>query len=443
MIRSTSARPRARARALVLAIFAAGAAAAALAAAPQQQPVFRSSVDLIAVDVQVVDPEGNPIDQLGPGAFEVSIEGKKRRVISAEFVALDPTVGSPQTGSAAATPVSAGQPEGPENGRTIILAFDNGSFDAGSARGPALALGQFLQQLDPQDRVGLYVFPGTSWIPPTTQRVPLRLRLEQTVGERQLVRSFFNLKPFEIVDITAQGANPNSFLTQARGRGLSALDPVIVAELDPVLKVQRRECPDDFECPMRIYAEGLALAAQMERQVQLSLAGIESLLSQLADIPGRKTVVLLTGGLLVSDRPDGRPDAGDVAFALGQMAAQVNAIIYTVHIEANSPSAIANTASQRGSAQSELAGRDLSLYGNWLEAFSVSAGGRRLYVPIGEGGFAFERILRESAGYYLLGVEPQPADRDGRPHKLGVKVAGARRATVRSRQWVIVPQKGS
>src|SRR5947207_10830668 len=51
-----------------------------------QQPVFRSAVDVIAVDVQVVDRDGNPIGEIGPDAFQVSINGQKRKVVSAQFV---------------------------------------------------------------------------------------------------------------------------------------------------------------------------------------------------------------------------------------------------------------------------------------------------------------------------------------------------------------------
>ena len=52
----------------------------------QQPPTFRSTVDLVAVDVQVVDKDGRPIGTLKPGDFDVQIAGKKRRVVSADFI---------------------------------------------------------------------------------------------------------------------------------------------------------------------------------------------------------------------------------------------------------------------------------------------------------------------------------------------------------------------
>src|SRR5687768_8139752 len=50
---------------------------------------FRSSVDLIALDVQVRDKNGRPVSTLDAGSFEVTVDGKPRRVVSADFISLD------------------------------------------------------------------------------------------------------------------------------------------------------------------------------------------------------------------------------------------------------------------------------------------------------------------------------------------------------------------
>jgi hypothetical protein len=122
---------------------------------------------------------------------------------------------------------------------------------------------------------------------------------------------------------------------------------------------------------------------------------------------------------------------------LGQLAARANTTVYTVHVDANSRSA--GSAARRGSVSSDL-GRDREMWGNWLEEFSYAAGGKRIYVPVGGGGFAFDQVLRESSGYYLLGVEPAAEDRDGEPRELEVKLNRRGGLTVRSRQWVLVPK---
>ena len=156
----------------------------------------------------------------------------------------------------------------------------------------------------------------------------------------------------------------------------------------------------------------MELGVELEQQTQASLAGLRTLFRGLAGIPGRKYVVLVSAGVLVSDRLDGRPDVSGAATVMGQEAAQAQAMLYTVHLDLNSASP--DAASKRGSANSEQS-RDRAMFGNWLDDFSRSAGGMRIYVPVGDGAFAFDRVLRESSAYYLLGVEPAEADRDGRP----------------------------
>jgi VWFA-related protein len=399
-----------------------------------QQPVFRTSVEMIAVDVQVMDNNGNPIGKLGPQAFDVEINGRRRKVVSATFIKQGETAMQ-----AAGKPLSrdaSNEESNPVLARTLILAVDDGSFLPGDTAAVTDAARGFLRHLDPNDEVGLYVYPTKLWVAPTTQRAPLAMRLQNLVGSKEPFQTKYNLSPHEIVDITAQSTNSSSFLTYVRAVGMQNMPAT--RGLDPVLQIQTRECPDDLDCPIKIYSEGIMLATQLEHEASLSLSGLQSLLRMVGEIPGRKSVVLLTGGLVTTDRLDGRPDPGNLAKVMGQDAARANTIVYTIHVD---PAFSTGTgpASKHGMG-SENQMRDRALQGNWLEDFSRAAGGRRIGVPVGGGEFAFDRVLRETSAYYLLGVEPEDADRDGVPHELKVKV-DQRGLTVRNRQWVVIPPR--
>jgi VWFA-related protein len=399
-----------------------------------QRTVFRSTVDVIAVDVQVVDRDGNPIERIGPESFEVSINGQRRKVQSAQFLrhAVDPVARHviDQSGE----PLSDTEVREAE-GRTFVLAVDTGSFEVGTERAPIEGARSFIQHLNPSDRVGLFVYPSGAKIAPTTARTQLTVSLDRVIGQKDPLRSHFNLRPWEIVDIASRSTTPNSFLTASRILN-EGLDSATQAT-DAVLQVQARECPSDPDCPAKIYEEGIGLATQLERQVQGSLSGLDALLNALSELPGRKAVIFVSAGIVVSDRPEGRPDAGSLARTMGQAAARANASVYTVHVDTTTSGV--GPASQKGLASSNVA-RDRALAGNWLNDFSSAAGGRLIYVPSGSSEFAFDRVLRETSAYYLLGVEPAAADRDGRPRELRVKVH-RRGVSVRSRQWVVIPAK--
>ena len=50
---------------------------------------------------------------------------------------------------------------------------------------------------------------------------------------------------------------------------------------------------------------------------------------------------------------------------------------------------------------------------------------------------AFDRVLRETSGYYLIGVEAADADRDGQAHQIRARVKRGG-AQARSRTFVTI-----
>jgi VWFA-related protein len=297
---------------------------------------------------------------------------------------------------------------------------------------------QFVDSLEPNDRLGLYVYPSGARIPPTVDRAPIRAALANVTGEKWTLRSRYNLRPSEIVDITAAlgmgiQTRQNTLGVDAAAAQNQVNSAPLPADWDAVLKVVRRECPGEVDCPSHILNEVASLAPHLENQADASLGGLDELLRGLAGVPGRKAVVLVSAGVLVSDRRDGRPDVGDLSRVMGQTAARANASVYTVHVEPTPSASIAATRLPE-----QASNRDRQMLGNWLDEFSTTAGGTRIYVPVGGGEFAFQRVLRETSAHYLLGVQPEEADRDGRPHQLRVKV-GRSGVSVHSRQWVLIP----
>jgi hypothetical protein len=68
-----------------------------------------------------------------------------------------------------------------------------------------------------------------------------------------------------------------------------------------------------------------------------------------------------------------------------------------------------------------------------LESLAGLARGA-LHRVITSGDSAFVRVMRSIAGHYLLAVEARPRDRDGRRHRIQVKLNNRRGATIYSRR---------
>jgi len=428
-----------------VALFAAAAVvtAALTVTARAQQATFRASVDLIAVDVQVVDNSGHPITDLLADKFDVTIDGRKRRVVSANLIKY--TAGDESLPpSAAITSRAIDEAPALGGGRIFMLAIDVGSFEVGQSRGVVQAAQTFVSRLEPNDLVGLYTFPVGPWVSPSTNRAELRRKLDTVVGQRQSLQSQYHLSPAEVVDITAEisalamRSSPAPAPTN-RG-GTQPASALLGNETETLRRVQLRECGDtaDLRCIEAIETEATAMAFFYEGLVMQGLNGLGSLLQNLGETPGRKTVVVLSAGMPVSDRVGGRPNVGDQARVLGEQAARSNTTIYALHIDHSMLQAF-SAETRHSDKQPVSRERESVMLGRMLDQFAGASGGTLLRVLVGSGEGMLDRVLLETSAYYLLGVEPTSSDRDGRTHALRVRVSRPG-STIRSRTWVLVPK---
>ena len=418
-------------------------------AAGAQQATFRATVDLVAVDVQVVDRDGLPIPNLGPEKFEVTIDGRKRRVVSANFVrsVTSTTEGDvPLASTTAAGRAEAGPSGPPLPGRIFMIAVDINSFSVGDSRGVVSAATGFIKALRPEDQVGLFTFPVGERSAPTTEHRSIITKLNTVVGARQSMESAYHLSPAEVVDITAESAAMSSGLGLGRATAAAvAANPASSAssETAALRRVQMRECGGvtDQTCAANIRLDAESMSYFYEGQATMALNGLMSLIRNLSVVPERKTVVLMSGGITASDRPGGRPNVDNLAQALGRAAAEANTNVYALHVDTSavqSYSAEKRRTNRAGTSQE----RESVMLSRLLDMFSGASGGTMLRVLVGSGEGALARVLRETSSHYLLGVEPTDADR-GRLRELRVKVTNTPNVTVRSRLWVAVPKKGS
>ena len=100
----------------------------------QQPPKFRSGVEIVLVDVTVVNRAGQPVGDLGPGDFTVTVDGKPRTVASVQFLSYDTR--TTVVREKRATPAkSAASPPPPPRNVLIVIDEDNvGLADGLAAR---------------------------------------------------------------------------------------------------------------------------------------------------------------------------------------------------------------------------------------------------------------------------------------------------------------------
>jgi VWFA-related protein len=307
------------------------------AAAPRQTQTFRSSVDLIAVDVRVIDRSGRPVLGLTPANFRVSIDRQPRKVVSAAFARYETTPlptrqKSPATVGmvVSSTPPALLAPPPAPAGRTFVMVMDAGSFVTLDSRAAATAAQLFVDQLLPTDAVGLFTLPYGTVIDPTTNHATVRAAVAKVVGRRQnyLKQGSCELSVEQVVDIT------------------SALE-----------RMPRSRVTVDAACPDLARDEVIELATlagfHLEQDLWQQLDGLDHLFRVLQTWPGSKTVLLLSGGMPTTDRLSGRPNVGNALTKLGQEAAYANATVHALYF--NSSFIDAFSAANQGRPSAECA----------------------------------------------------------------------------------------
>src|SRR5262245_54724388 len=158
--------------------------AASSGAQPPQQttPVFRSSVEVTSIDVGVVDKDGKPITTLQPGDFTVQVDGKPRKVISAEWMSLV----TPAQPDAPLPPPGYSTNESATGGRLILIVVDQPNIRFGGIVSFRRAVESFIDHLLPSDRIAAVgIGPGSASTPFTSDRQRVKQALARMPGSLQ------------------------------------------------------------------------------------------------------------------------------------------------------------------------------------------------------------------------------------------------------------------
>ena len=363
----------------------------------QGQPTFRSGVDLVTVDATVLRQDGAPIDSLGPDDFTLEVDGRRRRVVSAQFV-------SQAARDSRAIPPPAvhfSSNEADDPGRLVVVAVDEAHIRRLEGRPAFRAAERFLDALAPADRVGVTGLARLGSIEFSRDRLAIRSKLSTLVGEADPVFMQFNLGLSEAVEI-AEGSRTRLADAVLRECGRALTEYVNLARAADDAGGARDACPEQVE------QESRALAQQAHIQGRISLSALEALVASLKDIPGAKTIVLLSEGMIADPR---RVDLGRLA-AEAQLA---RVTIYALHLEVPTFEAAQDRVSP-------TLARDLQVRGDGLARVTGAARGA-VFRLVGDDPRPFARIARELSGYYLLAFEPLDAERDGRSHRRRVRRA--------------------
>jgi VWFA-related protein len=416
---------------LSLPILLAASAAQVPVPSPTPEPAIpriAAETELVELDVVVTDAQGRPVTDLGPDGFEVLEDGQPRPI--SHFVpgfTAAPVAAAPST-PGDTRPGPAPSPEVVPKARHIVLAVDDYHLEPADAPYVTRALQRFIdEELVAGDQAMVVAASGSLGALQqfTADREVLRHAVERIRPQSRSYRP----SPLDVPRITEFQAE----LIEAGDR--EALSMAVEEIMASAFGAQRSASwQERYEQRVRTMAR--QIVASTANVTSLTLSALDRLVEGLRPIRGRKVVAFFSGGFFLgSSRETGRHDMLRIADA----AARSGVVFYTIDargLTSTAPiadAALSGGANIRGARSAtsevtpgtrsriELRGVDAARDG--LNALALDTGGlaffdrNKLEAPL-------QRILEDSAVYYRLGFEPRESPRDGRFHKVQVRVPG-------------------
>ena len=399
-------------------IAACTAAAVGARQAPSETPRFRVAVDVVAIDVVVTDRRGAVVRDLTAADFEVFQDGKRQKVMSAQFV---PVVTAAAPAAAAVGPKAVGAPlpvEAPrapappitleQVRRTFILVVDDLGLSVAGLNNIRRALRAFVEtELLPTDLVAI-VRTGES-----------RGMLQAVTNDRGALQAAIDGLRYNT--LSRKGVWPSGDVSQ-----LGDAKPAVDEVSDPMSSVSGAG----------------------------SLAALNLIVQGARDLPGRKTAIFASEGFRLTFEPEAarRPEQDTrVHSAVDRVVDQATrsgVVIYAIDaraLESDGMQAADDIHSIDPRGDPDAVGRVVRDLAADRRRGSAAARESLAYLAEQTGGFAvvntndlahgLSRIGKDVRDYYVIGYEPDrntfaPRGKPPRLHKIAVNV---RRAGVRVR----------
>jgi VWFA-related protein len=411
------------------------------APSPQQEEIITVGTAAVQLEAIVTDKSGRRINGLTAADFQVLDEGKAQTLdfftaIESSKVSRSETPGAAASGGANnKTNVPTSPLVVPYEGRHIALVFDDLNLSNENFLRSRRAFTEYINaSLSPKDMVALISTGGAlaslqqftndkQRLLSALNRIAIQARLTESSDKR-----LWNMTDDEAMRID----RGDSIATENVKRRASIEDSgpqgTIATQENGSPTVDR----DVMESRVRTYAK--TIVSEIGQVARTNLATLKSLFRGMADLPGRKIVVLLTESFVTADGT-----SEDINAQLTQLIEQARRDGISVYaLDA------AGLRTSNVSASEHLTGTNLAFRNAnpdlTLSSFEKLNGARKLVY--GTGGeliqntndlaAGLQRAVEDSSSYYVLGFKPEALD--NKFHRIAISIKGKSDLIVRSRR---------
>jgi len=377
-----------------------------------EEEVVRITTNLVQVDALVLDGNGKPVTDLRPDEVQIYEDGRTRKITNFSYIA--DTGG--RAGAAAPSPTTGATPPPlrlrPEDvRRTIALVVDDLGLSFQTIFSTRRALKKFVdEQMRPGDMVAI-------------------IRTSGGVGALQ--------------QFTSDRRQLYAAVEAVKWYGTGRSGPTPFEPIDTPTPGSKGAEVDAKKAEQEVNREDLSTVG--------TLGAISHVVRGLRDLPGRKTVVVISDGIRINDDGDPARDTrtNRALRRLIDQAARASVVIHTMNaagLQRISPSAVDSLAAHNDLGAKDASGMKDLITGR-AAAISARQAGLSLLAEKTGGvdihdtndlSAGIRRLMDDAGGYYLVGYQPDDSTFDARTgrrlfHRLSLKVTRPGKYRVRMR----------
>lgn len=440
----------------------------ASAPTPKDQDTVRIETELVQIDLVVTDKQGKPAHDLKREDFELYEDGKKQTLTHfavgtakqpAKWLATEkkrPANSSAQT----ATPTE-------QAGRFIVLAVDDYHLSPGNLVYVKRALNKFVaEQMVAGDQIAVVATSGNVGLFQqfTREREVLQRAINRlTVQEKNVVdassipritehqaeliefgdREALELAVNEIIrregTATSQSGSANQQQARQGSSGSSRSGQNQQSQAAQFAAAEREILQS------RVRTQARMVLAMSGNYTQATLSTLEGVIRSLRPLAGRKMMVLLSDGFFIGGNSI-HSKLYDIR-RLTDAATRAGVVIYSIDArglvavvpggDASSQTEIDPTLS---GAQSRIEMSAIAAKRDGLGILAEETGGT-MFFNSNDLNLGLQRLLDANETYYVLAYEPPESRRDGRFHKIEVRVVNHPELKVRTRSGYLSPNE--
>jgi VWFA-related protein len=414
------------------------------------QPAIRLETELVQIDVVVTDEKGKLVRELRREDFELFEDGKKQQITHfAAGTSIKPATWL----KAERKPNSDNGKDGSKAtevraGRYLVIAVDDFHLEAGNLLQAKRVLRRFIEdQMVAGDQIAFITTSGNIGLYQqfTTDRTILERSIDRLSVQTRTVTSSFDVpritdyqaelidrgdqEALELAVESLQQEQPSTPSDRPAQRGRNAPAPPAGSSLES------REVA-------QVKAKARSIVAQNAHFTRATLDTLNEVIRSLRQLTGRKLLVLLSDGFLLGGNSSSQiheiQRITDAATRSGVVIYSIDARGLIALVPGGDASTRATISRQNPGAQSRIEHGAIEAQRNGLNALARDTGGF-LLTNNNDLNLSLQRILDDNEVYYVLAYEPPETRRDGRFHRIEVRIADRPELKVRTRKGYLAP----